>query len=137
MSAEHEEKTHTQGQAMAGGPLRRFLYRCLALVSLLLAVAGLILPGLPCTEFLLLASWAAAKSSPRLHRWIVQHRIFGPLLADWQRGVMPRRAKWFTTLAMSVSATVMVLTVSHVPSVVITVTLMAGVLLWLWRRPEA
>ncbi|GAA0473321.1 MULTISPECIES: YbaN family protein [Tatumella] len=120
----------------AVGRIRRFLYRCLAVISLLLAVAGLILPGLPCTEFLLLASWAAARSSPRLHGWILRHRIFGPLLANWQRGIMPRKAKWVTTLMMSVSATVMYFTVPHLPSVIITVACMSLVLIWLWYRPE-
>lgn len=125
-----------EGQPLARSALSRFLYRCLAVIALLLAVAGAILPGLPCTEFVLLATWAAAKSSPRLHQWILRHRVFGPLLTQWQQGKMPRKAKWVSTVAMAVSGTIMALTVPHLPSVIATLLIMSVVLLWLWRRPE-
>ena len=116
---------------------KRVLYQLLAVVSLALAVAGFILPGLPCTEFVLLATWAAARSSPRLHAWILRHRWFGPLLTNWQRGILPRKAKWLATVSMTVTAVIMALTVPHLPSVAISVGCMCLVLLWLWRRPEA
>ena len=47
------------------------------------------LPLLPTTPFLLLASGCFVRSSPRLHRWLMRSRLFGPLLQDWQqhRGV--------------------------------------------------
>lgn len=48
----------------------------LGLVATALAIAGAILPGLPTTPFLLVAVWAFARSSERLHAWL--HRI--PLL---------------------------------------------------------
>lgn len=113
------------------------MYQLLAVVSLALAVAGFILPGLPCTEFVLLATWAAARSSPRLHAWILAHRWFGPLLTNWQRGILPRKAKWLATCSMAVTALIMIVTVSHLPSVAISISCMSVVLLWLWRRPEA
>ncbi len=115
----------------------RMLFRLLAVISLILAAFGLVVPGLPCTEFLLLACWAAARSSPRLHSWIVGHRWFGPVLENWRKGVMPRRAKWMSTLAMAFSATIMILTVPHIPSVVISIMCMSAVLVWLWCRPES
>lgn len=116
--------------------LVRYLYQLLAIISLALAVAGFILPGLPCTEFVLLAAWFASRSSPSLHRWILRNRIFGPLLTNWQQGILPRRAKWAATLAMSMTALIMVICVAHKPSVVISICCMAAVLVWLWRRPE-
>lgn len=116
--------------------LKRFLFHCLAVLSLAIAMLGLVLPGLPSTEFILLAAWAAARSSPRLHAWIMRHRLFGPLLADWQKGRLPRRAKWAATIAMTVTAIIMAAFVTHLPSVVISISCMAIVLIWLWRRPE-
>lgn len=50
-----------------------------------LAVFGIFVPGLPTTPFLLLASAAFIKSSPRLHKWLYHHRIFGKLLADFEQ----------------------------------------------------
>ena len=55
---------------------------------------GVLLPGLPTTEFVLLAAWAASRSSPRLSAWLDNHRLFGPLLRDWRNGgVVSRRSK--------------------------------------------
>lgn len=116
--------------------LKRWLLHVLALLSLAIAMLGLVLPGLPSTEFILLAAWAAARSSPRLHAWILRHRLFGPLLTDWQQGKLPRRAKWAATIAMTITAIIMVAFVTHLPSVVISISCMATVLTWLWCRPE-
>lgn len=67
-------------------------YTLLAGVSTALAILGLVIPGLPTTPFVLLAAWAANRGSPRLHRWLYQHRQLGPVLRDWdqQRAVRPR-----------------------------------------------
>jgi uncharacterized membrane protein YbaN (DUF454 family) len=115
---------------------RRHLLRVLAVLSLGLAFAGVVTPGLPTTEFVLLAAWAAARSSPRLHAWILRHRVFGPLLRHWQAGMLPRRAKWAATASMTLAAVIAAATIPHRPSVAIIVACMACVAVWLWRRPE-
>jgi uncharacterized membrane protein YbaN (DUF454 family) len=115
---------------------KRRLLQVLAVVSLGVACVGVVTPGLPTIEFVLLAAWAAARSSPRLHAWILRHRIFGPLLAHWQAGKLPRRAKWAATATMSLAGLFAALTIPHWPSVAIIVGCMAAVLVWLWHRPE-
>jgi len=47
-------------------------------------VAGIVLPLVPTTPFLLVAAYAFARSSPRLHAWLLTHPRFGPLIRDWQ-----------------------------------------------------
>jgi hypothetical protein len=49
----------------------------------ILAALGVLLPGLPATPFLLLASYSFARSSKRMHDWLVNNRIFGPILSDF------------------------------------------------------
>jgi uncharacterized membrane protein YbaN (DUF454 family) len=69
---------------------------CLALgwVCVGLAVAGVFLPGLPVTIFVIIASYLFARSSPRFHDWLWNHRWFGPRLRRFQEtGGMPWRAK--------------------------------------------
>ena len=54
-------------------------------VSLILGLIGVVLPGLPTTPFVLLAAACYAKASPRLHSWLLNHRLTGPMLRDWER----------------------------------------------------
>ncbi|HBS55047.1 MAG TPA: DUF454 domain-containing protein [Stenotrophomonas sp.] len=115
---------------------KRVLLRVLAVVALGVALVGVVTPGLPTTEFVLLSAWAAARSSPRLHAWILRHRVLGPLLANWQAGKLPRRAKWAATCTMTLAGTFSAIAIPHRPSAVIVVSIMACVLAWLWTRPE-
>lgn len=64
---------------------KRVLYVLLGLLFVGLAYLGVILPGVPATPFLLVASFFFMRSSPRLHRWLHRSPIFGRLLRDWQQ----------------------------------------------------
>ena len=120
---------------MARG-VKRVLLQLLAIVSLVLAVLGVILPGLPTTPFVLLAAWAAARSSPRLAAWLERHRLFGPMILDWQAGGrVSRRAKWSATVAMLACAGIMWWLSPRWGALLGSVT-MAIVGTWLWFRPE-
>lgn len=48
-----------------------------------LAVVGAVLPLVPTTPFLLLASWCFYRGSPRIHAWLHRSKWFGPTLDDW------------------------------------------------------
>lgn len=67
-------------------------------------IAGAVLPVIPATPFLLLAAWAFARSSPRLHVWLLDHPRFGCIIRDWQHhGSISRNTKRAALLAMAVS----------------------------------
>jgi uncharacterized membrane protein YbaN (DUF454 family) len=69
-----------------------------------LAVAGTFLPLLPTTPFLLLATYFFAKSSPRVHRWLLNSRWFGPLIQDWEeRRAISLRTKFKAIVIVIVS----------------------------------
>jgi uncharacterized membrane protein YbaN (DUF454 family) len=69
-----------------------------------LGLAGVVLPVLPTTPFLLLALWAFARSSVRFHDWLYNHRYFGARLHDWhEHRVIPLRAKLTAWSVMTAS----------------------------------
>jgi uncharacterized protein len=75
---------------MSGRPL----WLLLGFAATACAIAGAVLPLVPTTPFLLVAAYAFARSSPRLHAWLLGHPRFGPLITDWQRhGAISRGAK--------------------------------------------
>ena len=81
--------------------LRRGAWLCLGLLCVGLAAIGAVLPLLPTTVFLLIAAYAFARSSPRLHSWLLEHKLFGALIRDWQeRGAIAKRAKAVAVLSM-------------------------------------
>ncbi len=82
----------------------RTLWIVVGLVATGLGVAGIFLPLLPTTPFLLLASFAFARGSPRLHAWLVAHPRLGPVILEWQRhGAIRRRVKVMALGAMGLS----------------------------------
>ncbi len=117
--------------------LRRGLYLALALISLLLGIVGAFLPVLPTTPFVLLAAWAAARSSPRLLHWLETHTVFAPMIRDWRRGgVVSRRAKWMASVMMAASGTYLLLSSHPRWAAWVAIVCMSTVATWLWRRPE-
>lgn len=115
----------------------RWLLLLLAGVSLATGVVGIFVPGLPTTVFLLIAAWAAARSSPRLHAWLLAHPVFGRLIHDWQNGGrVRRRAKWNATAAMAACAALLLWTGTRWWVTALACACMAVVLCWLWLRPE-
>lgn len=115
----------------------RYLLIAFALICVVLGLIGAVVPGIPTTVFILMAAWAAVRSSPRLHGWLYAHRIFGPLLHNWDNGgIVSRRAKWTATVSMGASS-LLILHVSYKLWItVMSLSIMACVLLWLWLRPE-
>lgn len=115
----------------------RWLWLLLAYLSIGMAALGVVTPGLPTTEFVLLAAFAASRSSPRLSAWLERHRLFGPLLHNWRNGrVISRKTKLVASLAMLLALSIMLASVRHLPSVLFAALGMACGALWIWSRPE-
>ncbi len=55
----------------------------LGCVAVILGTIGVVVPGLPTTPFVLLASWCFYKSSPRLQAWLLQS-FLGKYIRDYK-----------------------------------------------------
>ncbi|HVK15557.1 MAG TPA: YbaN family protein [Fimbriiglobus sp.] len=84
--------------------LRRLLYVAAGLTCVGLAYLGAVLPGLPVTPWVLLASYCFARSSRRLHRWLSRSPIFGRLIRDWDEHRGIRRPVKVLAVALVVAA---------------------------------
>ena len=68
---------------------------------MLLAILGVFLPLLPTTPFLLLASACFVRGSERLHRWLLNNRLFGEYLRNIEdKKAMPLRGKIITLMLL-------------------------------------
>ncbi len=115
----------------------KFLWAALGLICVTLAIIGVVLPLLPTVPFLLLAAFFFARSSSRLHNWLLSHKTFGPFIDDWSRsGAIRPRAKRFATL--SILAVIGVTSVLNVPmSIIVIQAITLGlVLIFIWTRPN-
>tara|TARA_R110001599_G_scaffold64023_5_gene179755 strand:+ start:68950 stop:69363 length:414 start_codon:yes stop_codon:yes gene_type:complete len=81
--------------------LVKMLYGFAGGLALALGVIGIFLPGLPTTPFILLAAACFAKASPRVHQWMLQHRLLGPILRNWdEHRSLTRRTKYVAIISM-------------------------------------
>lgn len=61
----------------------RFLFFCLAFLSLGLGVVGIFVPVLPTTPLVMLSAFLFSKSSKRFHKWITGTKIYEKYAKDF------------------------------------------------------
>ena len=129
--------THKAQQVATGW--RRIAYLAAACGFFVLGVAGAILPGLPATPFLLLTSYFLIRSSPRLNQKLLDSRLLGPILVDWQvnGGVRPHvKVKAIAVVMLTVALSVYVSGYSTIFASVVCALAALGITV-IWRLPIA
>ena len=118
--------------------MKRVMFFSAGVIALLLGLIGVVLPLLPTTPFVLVAAWCFARSSPRFHRMLLEHRLFGPLIRDWeQHGIIPLKVKCLSTTMMLVMVSYPLLFRSFDLSLKALVVLTVIVALaYIWSRPS-
>jgi len=115
----------------------RWLWIISGLVCVGIGAAGIVLPLVPTTPLLLLAAFCFARSSPRLHDWLVTHPKLGPPITDWHRDRAIRRsAKILATLAVAAALVISLLLGAGALVLGAQCVVLLGVLVFIWTRPE-
>lgn len=73
--------------------MKRTIYIVVGLICVGLGALGVILPGLPTTPFLLLASWLFYRSSERLQQWLLASWLGKYIRSYHRRGGMTATQK--------------------------------------------
>ncbi len=81
--------------------IKKSIFLTLGILCVALGTIGAALPILPTTPFMLLAAFFFAKSSERLHHWLLNHPRFGPQIRNWQtHGAISKNTKLLAVVTM-------------------------------------
>lgn len=123
-------------RAMSRYSPKRLLWLSLGLICVAVGAAGVFIPLLPTTSFMLLAAFAFARSSPRLHKWLTDHKMFGPLISNWNvYGAISRPAKAASMLSIMVVIMVSILLNLPLWILMIQIPVLGCVAFFLLTRP--
>ncbi|MGH1464040.1 MAG: YbaN family protein [Cognatishimia sp.] len=115
----------------------QYIWLLLGLLALAFGLIGVVLPLLPTVPFLLLAAFFFARSSERLHNWMLQHPQLGPPITDWQeRGAINPKAKRLATLSIMIVFGISLVFGLAFKILLIQAVTLGCVLLFIWSRPN-
>lgn len=127
---ESSDRPHAKG-------LHKWLLQGIGWVCVVLALAGIPLPLLPTTPFLLLAGACFIRSSPALHRRLQEDPRIGPYIRQWNRDhSIPRGARRRAYLLVVISFSLSIALIESVGLRVMLGVFAAG-LLWFLSRLKA
>jgi uncharacterized membrane protein YbaN (DUF454 family) len=86
---------------MSISEVRKPLLALCGMVAVGLGAAGIFLPLLPTTPFLILAAACFSRSSDRLYNWLITHKRFGRYIRQYrEHKAISRQAKLATILLL-------------------------------------
>ena len=111
-------------------------YILIGTTALILGIIGAFLPVMPTTVFILIAAWAFARSSDRLHQALLDHPRTGPAIRAWRHNqCIPVPAKIAASISMAVSWIIVWLTTNWMVSAIVGIILVM-VLTFILTRPS-
>ena len=117
--------------------LKKAFFFVLGCLCLVMAYIGVITPGIPYSPFVVASAFCFARSSERMHNWIMNHKLFGPFLRNWsEKRVFPQKMKYLMIGMMTLSLVLMSIGPVPLRGVIYTGIFMALVAVWAWRYPS-
>ena len=116
--------------------MKKYTYNTIGGLSLGLGMLGAFLPLLPTTCFILLASWAFAKSSPRFHNWLYYRSPFAVSIQNWEQyKIIPTRVKAIATFSIAISYSISVLIIDNLYVITGLTIGLAALLAYIFSKP--
>lgn len=103
-----------------------------------IGVAGIFVPVLPATPFMLLAAACFARASRRFYNLLMNSETFGPTVREWRaHRSIARRTKYWAIGLMAVSLAISIIFFVPYPAAKVALALFGVVLaIWLYRIPS-
>lgn len=129
---------HGRGAVRSRSHLVRVLFNLAGVIALGLGIAGIFLPLLPTTPFVLLAAACFARGSERFHQWLLANRTFGPMVQEWEsHRSLPYRTKITAIVLMSLTMAISIAFFVHPVWLKSALALFGtGLAVWMYRIPS-
>ena len=115
----------------------KLIWAMLGLLAMALAIIGVMLPLMPTVPFLLLAAFCFARSSQKLHRWLISHKNFGPTIIAWNTsGAIGQTAKRYATLSILAVFSLSLFIGLNLGILILQGFVLSCVLGFIWTRPN-
>ena len=93
---------------LSSGKFKRRCFLFAGFLSVFIGILGILLPILDTTPFMLMGAYCFAQSSPKWHKWLLKHPVFGDYIAAFRekRGLtieQKRRIALTITLTLLIS----------------------------------
>jgi uncharacterized protein len=117
--------------------VREWFLCALGTLFVIIGIVGVILPWLPHTPFFIIATICYAKSSPTLHRKLLENRFIGPSITQWQKNKsIPKKAKVQAVVMMAISFVVTVMVTEKLIPLILLGCLMIAISAYILSRPS-
>jgi uncharacterized membrane protein YbaN (DUF454 family) len=118
--------------------IKKLLWMAAGFVLLGIAYIGVIMPGIPFSIPAVFSAYCFARSSERMHKWLYNHKIFGPFLTNWEtKKVFPLKAKYGMLGFMALALILMIVTTGNWKAVLYSGSFMAFGAWWGWQYPSS
>lgn len=117
--------------------LREWFLCALGTLFVLIGIVGVIMPWLPHTPFFILATICYAKSSPLLHKKLLENHFVGPSITQWQKNKsISRKTKAQAVIMMAVSFIITVVITEKLIPLILLACLMIAISAYILSRPS-
>ena len=118
--------------------MKNILLKIIGIFFVGLAILGVILPLLPTTPFLLISAGCFAKASPYLHNKLLQSKLFGQLIKDWQQHkTISKKSKQISLISMLLAGCWSCYMLNSLTLKVLVILLMLGPAIFIYRLPNS